>query len=67
MANDGTSQFRDDVTFRRVEGLANADWVSYQSYNFPNRYIRHVNYELRIDPISDPGARSDATFREVQN
>jgi hypothetical protein len=26
---------------------------SFESVNFPNHYIRHSNYKLRIDPISD--------------
>ncbi|GGM21413.1 hypothetical protein GCM10007977_023130 [Dactylosporangium sucinum] len=34
-----------------------------QSYNFPDRYIRHYSYQLRLDPITDATGRADATFR----
>ncbi|MEJ3744451.1 glycoside hydrolase family 43 protein [Actinomycetes bacterium KLBMP 9797] len=64
-ANDGTSTFAGDATFRQVAGLANSGWASYQSYNYPDRHIRHYNYQLRLDPITDAAGRSDATFRLV--
>lgn len=62
-ANDGSSTFAADATFRQVAGLANSSWSSYQSYNFPDRYIRHYGYALKLDPISDAQGRGDATFR----
>jgi hypothetical protein len=34
-----------------------------QSYNFPDRSIRHYAYELRLDPITTATGRSDASFR----
>lgn len=61
--NNGTALFAQDATFRQVAGLADATWSSFQSYNFPTRYLRHDNYLLRIDPISDATGRADATFR----
>ncbi|MEW2117345.1 AbfB domain-containing protein, partial [Streptomyces sp. NPDC005474] len=33
-----------------------------QSYNHPDRYIRHYAYELRLDPITTTLGRGDATF-----
>jgi hypothetical protein len=36
-----------------------------QSYNFPDRYIRHSNYVLRIDPVTTATGRAAATFRLV--
>lgn len=33
-----------------------------QSYNYPDRYIRHYAYVLRLDPITDAQGRGDATF-----
>jgi GH43 family beta-xylosidase len=33
-----------------------------QSYNAPDRHIRHYNYLLRLDPISTAISRADATF-----
>ncbi|GIH08919.1 hypothetical protein Rhe02_69860 [Rhizocola hellebori] len=62
-ASDGTSGFAADATFRRVAGLADPGWSSFQSYSFPDRYIRHFNYLLRLDPITTAQGRSDATFR----
>jgi hypothetical protein len=62
-ANDGSSQFAQDATFRQVAGLADGSWSSFQSYNYPDRYIRHYAYQLRIDPITNAIGRSDATFR----
>lgn len=34
-----------------------------QSYNFPDRYVRHVNYDARIDPNVSPA--TDAQWRIV--
>ena len=65
-ANDGTATFRGDATFQRVPGLADSTWSSFRSYNFPDRYLRHTNYVLRIDPLSSSSSasdRQDATFR----
>lgn len=62
-ANDGSSIFAQDATFRQVAGLANSSWSSFQSYNYPDRHIRHYDFLLRIDPINDAQARNDATFR----
>lgn len=62
-ANDGSSTFAGDATFRQVAGLANSSWSSFQSYNYPDRYIRHYAYALKLDPISDAQGRGDATFR----
>lgn len=62
-ADDGSSLFAADATFRQVSGLADGSWSSFRSYNFPDRHMRHYNYELRLDPISDAAGRADATFR----
>ncbi|KDN79391.1 hypothetical protein DF19_28730 [Streptomyces olindensis] len=60
---DGSSQFAADATFRQVAGLADSTWSSFQSYNHPDRYIRHYAYELRLDPITTATGRNDTTFR----
>ncbi len=39
--NDGITQFAADATFRQVAGLADASWSSFESYNHPDRNIRH--------------------------
>lgn len=41
-------------------------WTSFRSHNFPDRYLRHSNYLLRIDVLDtgSPAAdRADATFQ----
>jgi hypothetical protein len=65
-ANDGTAAFRGDATFFRTAGLADSTWSSFRSANIADRYLRHSNYELRIDPLTSSSAatdRQDATFR----
>ena len=52
-----------DATFKRVAGLADPSAASFQSYNFPDRYLRHANYLLRLDQITSATGQADATFR----
>ncbi len=42
-------------------------WYSFQSLNFPNRYIRHYNFVTSIDKIEDlyAGMPADANFKMV--
>lgn len=54
-----------DSTFRIVPGLADGSWVSFQSVNFQDRYLRHRNFTLYLEPATDDLARADATFRIV--
>ncbi len=66
MRNDGTATFTADATFTKVAGLADGAWTSFRSYNFPDRYLRHSGYVLRIDPITSSSSttdKQDATFR----
>nr|WP_246107549.1 AbfB domain-containing protein [Saccharothrix saharensis] len=62
-ADDGSPTFAADATFHRVAGLADSSWTSFRSHNFADRYIRHADYVLRIDPISTTADRADATFQ----
>jgi hypothetical protein len=62
----GAQHFRADATFSPVAGFADSSWTSFRSYSHPDRYIRHSNYVLRIDPItagSSTTDKQDATFR----
>lgn len=55
-----------DSTFTMVPGLAdpgNTNLVSFRSKNFPDRFIRHRNFNLWIEPADSQLAREDATFR----
>ncbi|MDQ0113312.1 AbfB domain-containing protein [Paenibacillus harenae] len=62
--NDGTDRFKAAATFKQVPGLAESTAVSYQTYTDPDRYIRHSGFVLRLDPISTPVEKTDATFQE---
>jgi len=65
-------KFREDATFCIVWGLhrttrSGSDSMSFRSFNFPDRYIRHRNFELWLDPIENTALfRDDATFFMVQ-
>jgi hypothetical protein len=61
--NDGTTAFAADATYRQVAGFADSGWTLFQSCNYPDRYIRHYSYLLRLDQITTAVGRSDATFR----
>lgn len=55
-----------DSQWRLVPGLADAAGVSFQSVNYPTRYLRHYDYQLRLD--ADDGTTAfaqDATFHRV--
>jgi hypothetical protein len=36
--------------------------VSYESYNYPGRYVRHWEYLLNVQAVSTSTDRADATF-----
>ena len=65
-------KFREDATFCIVQGLhktarSGTESLSFRSFNFPDRYIRHRNFELWLDPFENtPQYRDDATFFMVQ-
>lgn len=55
--NDGTETFAQDATFKEVPGLVdptNLNVVSFQSVNYPSRYIRHVNFNLFLHEVEGP-------------
>jgi len=61
-------KFREDATFCVVSGLRRikrfgVDSKSFRSFNNPDRYIRHRDFELWLDPFENtPMFRDDATF-----
>jgi len=65
-------KFREDATFCIVLGLhkttrSGVDSMSFRSFNFPDRYIRHRNSELRLDVLENTRTfREDATFFMVE-
>ncbi|MEV7571326.1 AbfB domain-containing protein [Streptomyces tanashiensis] len=61
--SDEMKLMRRDATFRQVQGLASPDgWVSFESINFPNHYIRHSEFHLFLAPIRGELDLKDATF-----
>ena len=54
-----------DATFYRAAGFADSGWTSFRSYNFPDRYIRHSSYVLRIDPITERLGRHRQAGRDL--
>ena len=65
-------KFREDATFCTVAGLHKTNRsgtasMSFRSFNFPDRYIRHRNFELWLDRFENtPLFRDDATFFMVE-
>ncbi|GGT57137.1 hypothetical protein GCM10010256_12430 [Streptomyces coeruleorubidus] len=47
---------------RRRAGPADSAGVSYESYNYPGRYVRHWEYLLNVQAVSTATDRADATF-----
>lgn len=64
-ANDSTTAFANEATFRRVAGLANAQKSSYQTWTDSTRYLRHSNYKLFVQSASGSIFNEDATFNEI--
>ncbi len=54
---------REDSTFILEPGLADSTAVSFRSFNFPDRFIRHRDFHLQVEPVNDDLSRHDATFR----
>jgi len=55
-----------DSRFRVVPGLADPAAVSFESVNFPGYYLRHYNYQLRLDRKDGSSVfNQDATFYKV--
>jgi len=57
--------FRQDSTFFLEQGLAAQDdhnAVSFRSFNFPDRYIRHRDFQLFVEPRDSANLAPDATF-----
>ncbi|MEW9552795.1 alpha-L-arabinofuranosidase B [Nonomuraea sp. NPDC050783] len=54
---------KSDATWVVRNGLSNSSCVSFESRNYPGRYLRHSNYQLYLN--ADDGSalfRADATF-----
>ncbi|WP_443049511.1 AbfB domain-containing protein [Streptomyces sp. HD] len=60
--NDGTAAFASGACFHKRAGLSDSAGVSYESYNYAGRYIRHYDYLLKVQAPSTAADRADATF-----
>lgn len=55
-----------DSQWKLVPGLADSSAVSFQSVNYPTRYLRHYGYNLRLDANDGTSTfAADATFTRV--
>ena len=61
--------YKKDASYYIVNALnGNSDYRSFQSANYVDRYIRHADYKLVIDPIADLGTApgpDDASFKVI--
>jgi Alpha-L-arabinofuranosidase B (ABFB) domain len=53
---------REDASFFMVHGLADPAGVSFRSLNFPDRFLRHRDFHLFVEPVGDDLGNKDATF-----
>ncbi|XVV00901.1 AbfB domain-containing protein [Actinosynnema sp. CA-248983] len=58
----GTALFKNDAGFFQRAGLADSAAVSFESQNFPGRYLRHNGTTGNLTTATDPVARADSTF-----
>jgi endonuclease/exonuclease/phosphatase family metal-dependent hydrolase len=57
---------RRDATFRVVPGLADGRYVSFESASYPNYFLRHQDYRLKLHPRSEESLfKADATFMPI--
>jgi hypothetical protein len=61
-AIDGSDLQKKDSSFRMVPGLADPTGVSFQSYNYPDRYLRHSGFAFYLQPNTGGIFAEDATF-----
>jgi Alpha-L-arabinofuranosidase B (ABFB) domain len=54
--------FLQDSSFFQVRGLADPNGFSFQSFNFPDRFLRHRDFSLFVEPRDSPNLAADATF-----
>ena len=62
---DRMEEVRQESTFVAVPGLIDPNQFSFQSVKFPDRFIRHRNFQLFAEPINTPAEHQDATFRRA--
>ena len=53
---------RQDASFRTVIGLSDPHCYSFESVNFPGRFLRHANGRVRLDADTGGSFAADATW-----
>jgi Alpha-L-arabinofuranosidase B (ABFB) domain len=53
---------REDATFIVRRGHADPNGFSFESFNFPGRFIRHRDFHLFVEPADSDLAQKDSTF-----
>jgi len=53
---------KQDSSFYMVKGLADPAGVSFKSYNYPDRYLRHRGFAFYLEPNTGGIFADDATF-----
>lgn len=48
-----------------VPGLSDVTGVSFMSYNYNGKYLRHRDFHLWVEDGNDTQSEADATFRIV--
>jgi hypothetical protein len=64
-AADGTSDFNNGATFRRVTGLSDTTKYSYQMWTDATRYLSNVSGAVNAITVSGSTAQANATFAEI--
>jgi hypothetical protein len=60
---DSSDLQKQDSSFYPVKGLADPKGISFKSYNFPDRYLRHSSFGFYLHPkAGDITYMNDATF-----
>lgn len=54
--------FLQDSSFFQGPGLADPSGVSFQSFNYPDRFLRHRDFDLHVEPRDSANLAADATF-----
>jgi Alpha-L-arabinofuranosidase B (ABFB) domain len=58
-------EVRQESTFHIVPGLIDPNQLSFRSVRFPDRFLRHRNFQLFAEPVTTPQDFQDATFRRA--
>lgn len=61
----GLETFKRDSQFFKEEGLGDTEGFSFRSENFPDHYIRHLDFHMFIGKKDTPNIKGDATFLSV--